>query len=60
MMERRCGKYKTSLGIDAPPLVHEGVVYTGSTDGFLYALVEAESGKLIWKYETGGEIMGGG
>ena len=29
----------------------------GSTDGFLYAL-DAASGKLKWKYETDGEIMG--
>ena len=50
-------QYKTGLGIEAPPLVIDSVVYVGSTDGFLYAL-DAASGKLKWKYETDGEIMG--
>ena len=29
----------------------------GSTDGFLYS-INQDSGKLNWKYETMGEIMG--
>ena len=45
------------MAIEAPPLVHNGMVYIGSTDGFLYAL-QSDSGKLVWKYETDGEIMG--
>ena len=50
-------KFETTFGIEAPPLVLDGVVYFGSTDGFLYA-VKATNGKVIWKYETDGEIMG--
>ena len=45
------------MEIEAPPLVYEEIVYVGSTDGFLYAL-EKNLEKLLWKYETGGEIMG--
>ena len=45
------------MAVEAPPLVYDGVVYAGSTDGFVYA-INAASGKLLWKYETQGEIMG--
>ena len=31
-------KFETTFGIEAPPLVLDGVVYCGSTDGFLYAV----------------------
>ena len=44
------------MAIEAPPLIYQGKVYAGSTDSFLYAL-SADSGKLLWKYETLGEIM---
>ena len=39
------------------PLVLEGKLFVGSSDGFLYAL-DASSGKQIWKYETGEKILG--
>ena len=48
---------QTDMAIEAPPLVEAGMVFVGSTDGFLYAL-EATTGKLLWRYETDGEIMG--
>ena len=35
----------------------EGKVYVGSSDAFLYAL-DAATGKLAWKYETGDKILG--
>lgn len=44
-------------GVEAPPLVHDGGVYIGGTDGFLYAL-DARTGELRWRYETEGEING--
>ncbi|MFH1269153.1 MAG: PQQ-binding-like beta-propeller repeat protein, partial [Planctomycetota bacterium] len=34
------------------PLVHEGRVYFGSDDGYLYALHAAE-GRLVWKFRGG-------
>ena len=34
-------------------MVTDGEVYFGSTDGHLYA-VDAATGKLLWRYETGG------
>lgn len=45
-------------GIEATPLVLDGVCYTGVSDGFLYAL-DAATGALKWKHETGDKIMGG-
>lgn len=37
------------------PLVHEGVVYFGSSDQCVYAL-DARTGKLRWAYKTGGVV----
>lgn len=37
------------------PLVAEGKVYFGSSDHHVYAL-DAENGKLIWAFKTGGEV----
>jgi outer membrane protein assembly factor BamB len=45
------------MAIEAPPLLYEGQVIVGSTDGFLYS-INQDTGKLDWKYETMGEIMG--
>ena len=44
--------------IEATPLVLDGLCYTGVSDGFLYAL-DAATGALKWKHETGDKIMGG-
>ena len=49
--------FKTEMAIEAPPLLYGGQVIVGSTDGFLYSIGQ-KSGKLTWKYETMGEIMG--
>ena len=35
--------------------VADGVVYVGSDDNFLYAL-KANTGELLWRYETGGNV----
>ncbi|GAB3388333.1 outer membrane protein assembly factor BamB family protein [Massilia agri] len=37
------------------PLVHQGKVYVGSSDGHLYAL-EAKTGALAWAHRTGGVV----
>lgn len=36
--------------------VKDGIVYTGSEDGFLYAL-DLSNGALKWKFKTGGPIL---
>jgi outer membrane protein assembly factor BamB len=37
------------------PLVHQGKVYVGSSDGHLYAL-DARDGSLAWAWHTGGMV----
>ena len=37
------------------PAVVDGVVYVGSNDDYVYAL-DARSGELRWRYETGGDV----
>src|ERR1041385_5759423 len=49
--------FKTGGPVESSPLVLEGKVFVGSSDTSLYAL-EAASGKLLWKYETGEKILG--
>ncbi len=51
-------KFKTEGSIEATPLLLDGVCYIGVSDGFLYAL-DAATGALKWKHETGDKIMGG-
>jgi hypothetical protein len=46
---------KPGGGIETTPAVAFGRVFVGSDDGNLYALNET-SGKLLWKYSTGGPI----
>ncbi len=40
-----------TFSFEMPPLLHDGVIYAGAWDGFLYA-VHAESGELKWKTRT--------
>src|SRR2546425_862150 len=49
--------FKTGGAVESSPLFLEGKVFVGSSDAWLYAL-EADSGKLLWKYETGDKILG--
>jgi outer membrane protein assembly factor BamB len=42
-------------GIETTPAVAFGRVFVGADDGNLYAL-DATSGKMLWKYSTGGPI----
>jgi hypothetical protein len=46
---------ETEGGFDTNPLVAGNLVYAGNRDGFMYA-VNATSGLLAWKYQTGGPI----
>jgi len=44
-------KYTTGGSVQSSPAVVDGIVYIGSNDRNLYAL-DAETGTLIWKYDT--------
>ena len=41
--------------MNSSPAVADGVVYVGSDNNFLYAL-NANTGELLWRYETGGNV----
>lgn len=43
--------FKTEMTVHACPAVVNGVVYVGSYDGYVYALVAA-TGALIWKHQV--------
>jgi outer membrane protein assembly factor BamB len=47
--------YKTNGKVFSSPIVHEGIVYIGSEDGYLYA-IEEQTGKTHWKFKTGGAV----
>jgi eukaryotic-like serine/threonine-protein kinase len=48
-------KYKTGGGIYAAPLVHNDVLYIGSTDSIFYA-INAATGAKVWHYKTDNPI----
>jgi outer membrane protein assembly factor BamB len=48
--------YEAGAGFETNPLIVNNTVYAGNRDGFFYAL-DAVSGGLKWKYETGGPIL---
>lgn len=50
-------KYKSEVGIEAHLAVVDNMVIAGSLDGTVYSL-DYKSGKLIWKYQTEGQING--
>ncbi len=54
---RQVWEYRTGDAVEAGPCVVGGSVFIGSSDSFLYAL-DAKTGQLKWKYQTGGKIMG--
>ena len=41
--------------ITSSPSLADNVLYTGSDDGYLYA-VDAQNGTKLWDYATGGAI----
>jgi outer membrane protein assembly factor BamB/tetratricopeptide (TPR) repeat protein len=49
--------FRTGGQVVSSPLVVDGVVYVGDTDGTLYA-IDAVTGQERWSFATGGEIRG--
>lgn len=43
----------------ASPVVRDGTIYTGSADGYFYA-IRAMDGKQVWKFQCKGPVMGAG
>jgi outer membrane protein assembly factor BamB len=43
-------------GCLSSPAVSKGVLYFGSTDHYFYA-VEIDTGKTLWKFQTGDQIF---
>lgn len=57
-------QFPTEGPVVAPPAVASGIVYVGSTDGYLYALRTAEGNmapdrRMVWRFGPVGEIRGG-
>jgi len=54
-LDRRTGRekwaYITGGPVRLPPSFHDGKLYFGSDDGWVYCL-RADSGTLVWRYET--------
>lgn len=40
------------------PVIHNGVVYAGSSDGRFVQAVEAKTGKEKWRFKTGRNVLG--
>lgn len=47
---------EAEAGFETNPLVINQTVFAGNRDGYFYAL-DAKTGALIWRYETGGPIL---
>jgi outer membrane protein assembly factor BamB len=47
---------QAQAGFETNPLVVNGKLYAGNRDGHMYAL-DADTGNLLWKYETDGPIL---
>lgn len=55
-VERVRFSFQTGGPIRGTPIVHDGTVYIGSGDGFLYA-IDATTGKLRWRRRTDGPVF---
>ena len=49
-------KFHTGGYVNSTPAIENGIVYAGSTDGYLYA-VSADTGSLRWKFATGSRVV---
>jgi len=49
-------RYQTSGAVRSSPVVSNGTVYVGSSDGELYAL-DASSGSLRWRFDAGSAVL---
>lgn len=50
-------QFETGGTVRSSPVIADGALYIGSSDGFLYAL-DAVNGTEQWRFETGGRITG--
>lgn len=50
-------KFKTGGPVRSSPVVVDGILYVGSSDGHIYAL-DTQSGAEKWKIDTGGDVDG--
>ena len=41
--------------VRSSPALVDGMIYIGSSDGFLYKLA-ADDGRMIWKYDAGAAV----
>src|SRR6266704_506585 len=48
--------FKTGGAVESSPLVLDGKVFVGSSDGILYAL-DAATGSVAWTYKTEDKIL---
>jgi outer membrane protein assembly factor BamB len=48
--------YAMNTATDAIPMIHDGMLYIGRIDGFLYAIC-LEKQDTVWTFETFGQIM---
>ena len=49
-------RYRTEGAVISSPIIVNGILYIGSSDGHLYSL-NASNGILIWSYRTNGSIL---
>ena len=49
-------RYQTGGAVRSSPVVGDGAVYVGSSDGGLYAL-DAASGSLRWRFDAGSAVL---
>lgn len=49
--------FKAAAAVWSSPVIADGVVYFGSSDGNVYAL-KSNSGKQVWQFKTNGAVMG--
>eukprot|EP00111_Clytia_hemisphaerica_P024901 TCONS_00073389-protein len=48
----------TGIFFSSPRLSKDGILFIGTTDGFLVAMDTKQNGSILWKLETGGPFVG--
>lgn len=46
-----------SCTVESSPVLHEGIVYFGASDGVIYG-VDPEAGRVVWKHKVGAPVFG--
>lgn len=49
--------FSSETGFEAAPFYHNGSIFIGNLEGIIYQL-DAQDGRVIWEYETDGQITG--